>query len=90
MGLSKSKLIGCQGVGPRNLILSFICVHHFSMKIKKTIKSVIETYTINYHEKATVTLAVSHCRFSFLGGREAVLPASQGWERVRGAGVETK
>lgn len=32
-----------------------------------------------------MTLAVSHCRFSFLGGREAVLPASQGWEGGKGS-----
>lgn len=45
------------------------------MRIKKTL--VMETYTINYYQRATVTLAAAYCRFNVLGGQAIALHGSQ-------------
>lgn len=37
----------------------------------------METYTINYYQRATVTLAAAYCRFNVLGGQAIALHGSQ-------------
>lgn len=46
-------------------------MHHFPMRIKKTIHPVIETYTISYYPKVTMILAYVTLRSNFLGGQAA-------------------
>lgn len=65
-------------------------MHHFSMRTRKTVNPVIKTYTINYYQRATVTL-VPYCRFTFWVGRRAAAPSGKsGLGGGEGAGEEEK